>query len=285
VQEWKPELILVSCGFDAAIGDPLGGLEVSPLGYGYMAGVLASLDIPLVVMLEGGYFLESVAQGAAFVLRALIEKSPPFTPSEWPAPQPAFLHTLYSSMLHYSTPLDIHIYTAWLEVVNSLRHKNSLPLIKPPSPEDIQYIETRKETYPLKLVGVFPQQKPAAVMEFASQVSKVVDAWKKVERMQCPEKIVCKVVYIGEGRVVVETGEHSMEVTIGGEEVFGRFLQLLLIPLRCLSDNYAISVSSLSTSSLSTTVTIDSAYPVDAVVDVLEKLLMSVTKLRELILF
>lgn len=36
LKEFKPDFILVSCGFDAARGDPLGGFTITPNGYYYM---------------------------------------------------------------------------------------------------------------------------------------------------------------------------------------------------------------------------------------------------------
>ncbi len=41
--QFSPELVLVSCGFDAAEGDPLGGYSVTPAGYAYMTYLLQSL--------------------------------------------------------------------------------------------------------------------------------------------------------------------------------------------------------------------------------------------------
>lgn len=49
-------------------------MEVSPAGYGQMVGLLASYDIPVCLLLEGGYFLESIAQDAVHSLRALRER-------------------------------------------------------------------------------------------------------------------------------------------------------------------------------------------------------------------
>jgi histone deacetylase 6 len=34
--EFAPEIILISAGFDAATGDPLGGINVPPEGFAYM---------------------------------------------------------------------------------------------------------------------------------------------------------------------------------------------------------------------------------------------------------
>jgi histone deacetylase 6 len=36
VKEFKPDLIIVSCGFDSAIHDFLGWSKLSPIFYGYM---------------------------------------------------------------------------------------------------------------------------------------------------------------------------------------------------------------------------------------------------------
>ena len=41
--QFGPELVLVSCGFDAAEGDPLGGYSVTPAGYAHMTHLLMSL--------------------------------------------------------------------------------------------------------------------------------------------------------------------------------------------------------------------------------------------------
>ena len=36
IQEFAPEIILISAGFDSAEGDPLGGFKLTPAGYAYM---------------------------------------------------------------------------------------------------------------------------------------------------------------------------------------------------------------------------------------------------------
>lgn len=55
-------------------GDPQGCMTVSPAGFGYMTGRLAELGIPLCLLLEGGYFIESVAKGALFSMQALLNR-------------------------------------------------------------------------------------------------------------------------------------------------------------------------------------------------------------------
>ena len=64
--EWEPDLILVSAGFDAMAGDPLGGFTLEP---GHYADLTVRLRerlprTPLVGLLEGGYVPSRLAEGA-----------------------------------------------------------------------------------------------------------------------------------------------------------------------------------------------------------------------------
>jgi len=71
--EFQPQLILISAGFDAAEGDPLGGYKVTPAMYGYMTHQLSSLaEGRIVVALEGGYNLGSISDCATQCARALL---------------------------------------------------------------------------------------------------------------------------------------------------------------------------------------------------------------------
>ncbi|KAG8346740.1 Histone deacetylase domain [Trypanosoma vivax] len=75
VREFDPEVVFVSCGFDAAAGDLLGSMQVSISGYYLMVKTLAAVCPRLVVALEGGYNLSNVARGSEAVMRALLESS------------------------------------------------------------------------------------------------------------------------------------------------------------------------------------------------------------------
>ena len=71
--EFQPELVLVSAGFDAAAGDPLGGYRLSPAMYGHMtAGLAALASGRLVLALEGGYCLPAIAECSLQCARALL---------------------------------------------------------------------------------------------------------------------------------------------------------------------------------------------------------------------
>lgn len=71
--EFQPELIIISAGFDAALGCPEGEMEVTPAFYPHLINPLLKMAASRVaVVLEGGYCLDSLAEGAALTLRALL---------------------------------------------------------------------------------------------------------------------------------------------------------------------------------------------------------------------
>jgi hypothetical protein len=73
---FEPDIILVSCGFDAAKGDPLGRYELSPNGYAHMTrrlqAAVPSAKGRVVVCLEGGYNLDAISHSSAAIFRALL---------------------------------------------------------------------------------------------------------------------------------------------------------------------------------------------------------------------
>lgn len=71
--EYNPELVIISAGFDAAIGCPEGKMRVKPVTYHILCHSLMALaDGKVVALLEGGYNLLSLAESAAVTLRALL---------------------------------------------------------------------------------------------------------------------------------------------------------------------------------------------------------------------
>ena len=66
-QQYRPDLILVSAGFDPHRADPLGGMDVTERGFAAMCSATKSLAEEvcggkLVLLLEGGYDLDGLAQ-------------------------------------------------------------------------------------------------------------------------------------------------------------------------------------------------------------------------------
>ena len=72
----RPELVLVSAGFDASFRDPLAGLTVSGAGFHAAARALADIaarhaEGRIAFVLEGGYDLPALGEGVVNVVRAL----------------------------------------------------------------------------------------------------------------------------------------------------------------------------------------------------------------------
>lgn len=71
--EFNPELVLVSSGLDAAQGDPLGRYLITPAGYAHMTHLLRGLaGGKMVLALEGGYNLTSIANSTAACVEVLL---------------------------------------------------------------------------------------------------------------------------------------------------------------------------------------------------------------------
>ena len=70
---WRPELVLVSAGFDAMRGDPLGGFTLEPAHYADVTRRLREHlpDVPIVGLLEGGYVPSRLADGVLAHVLAL----------------------------------------------------------------------------------------------------------------------------------------------------------------------------------------------------------------------
>lgn len=84
-RQFEPEFILVSAGFDIGAGDPLGGMAVTPRGFGRLAGALLemadySAGGRLALALEGGYDLGTLRDGVREVLAVLAAPAPPALP-------------------------------------------------------------------------------------------------------------------------------------------------------------------------------------------------------------
>jgi len=70
-KRFQPELILISCGFDAAQGDPLGEYNVTINTYSYMTAQLLAIA-KTAVYYEGAYNLDNLCEGTHTVITTLL---------------------------------------------------------------------------------------------------------------------------------------------------------------------------------------------------------------------
>lgn len=79
--EYRPELVLISAGFDIHSDDPLGGMEVTERGFARMTQILMEVagttaQGRLVITLEGGYDVSAQGRSVKGVLKELAQVSP-----------------------------------------------------------------------------------------------------------------------------------------------------------------------------------------------------------------
>jgi acetoin utilization deacetylase AcuC-like enzyme len=77
---YKPQLIIVSAGYDIYEGDPLGTMDVTPSGFGAMTAMLKQLaeelcEGRLLLALEGGYHIAGIAQSIHHTINALLQNN------------------------------------------------------------------------------------------------------------------------------------------------------------------------------------------------------------------
>jgi acetoin utilization deacetylase AcuC-like enzyme len=73
VRDFAPDALVVSLGFDMAADDPLAAVQVRATGFAEMARRLAALDLPTVLVQEGGYLGPSLGDNAQAFLTTFRE--------------------------------------------------------------------------------------------------------------------------------------------------------------------------------------------------------------------
>jgi acetoin utilization deacetylase AcuC-like enzyme len=91
LMQYKPDLLLVSAGFDAHERDPLAGMRLTTGAFGAMTSELAKVaqdccEGRIVLMTEGGYDLTALAQSLESAIGALSSTAPQ---ASWPTDSPA----------------------------------------------------------------------------------------------------------------------------------------------------------------------------------------------------
>ena len=82
VGDWKPDLVMISAGFDAHARDPLGGMDVTEEGFAALCGAVrgvadACCDGRVALTLEGGYDLDGLARSVHACVEVLCGATPP----------------------------------------------------------------------------------------------------------------------------------------------------------------------------------------------------------------
>lgn len=70
VHDFTPAYLIVSLGFDTCRNDPICDFQLSPEFFGYMAERIAALDVPSLIIAEGGYNVERLGHLAVDFLQS-----------------------------------------------------------------------------------------------------------------------------------------------------------------------------------------------------------------------
>ena len=76
--EYNPDIIFISCGYDAGENDFSGCLKCSPFAYAFMTERLLSLNKNLIFALEGGYTLDTIKRMSETTIRTLLGEEIPW---------------------------------------------------------------------------------------------------------------------------------------------------------------------------------------------------------------
>lgn len=69
IRGFKPSFLVVSAGMDIYANDPLGTIKVSTQGIGEIGKRIASLDVPTVIVMEGGYANDALGRNMLALLK------------------------------------------------------------------------------------------------------------------------------------------------------------------------------------------------------------------------
>jgi acetoin utilization deacetylase AcuC-like enzyme len=70
IHRFSPAGLVISAGFDTALGDPIGGFNLTMDGLEKVGRHIANLGVPTVIVQEGGYLVERLGENATALLRA-----------------------------------------------------------------------------------------------------------------------------------------------------------------------------------------------------------------------
>ena len=96
IRAWRPDLVIVSAGFDAHAADPLAGMQLSAAGlrdlFGRLFTLLGEIGVPWAATLEGGYARSAVRDGVSAMLAPAVP-NPTLPPAAHPEAVAAIVAT------------------------------------------------------------------------------------------------------------------------------------------------------------------------------------------------
>lgn len=126
--EYEPELVIISAGFDACKGDPLGGYQVTPEAFGHFVQLIKPLAAgKVIIALEGGYNVNSVAHSFAMCAKALLNDPLPNLSVNFSNMRPTAIETLNKVIEVHSKKWTTLLKDVIYEELNNSNDRKSMP--------------------------------------------------------------------------------------------------------------------------------------------------------------
>ncbi|OXU23235.1 hypothetical protein TSAR_003178 [Trichomalopsis sarcophagae] len=152
--EFQPDLIIVSAGYDAALGCPEGLMNITPACYTHLLSSLLGLAAGKVaVVLEGGYCLKSLAESAALTLRTLLGDPCPMIQDLVPpckSIQETILNVIYAHRLHWKCYQHQDSYSVNSTSSSDKKQDQHLPIVLFKGPDELPTIFETRNCYPVQ---------------------------------------------------------------------------------------------------------------------------------------
>ncbi|CAI2330608.1 unnamed protein product [Caenorhabditis sp. 36 PRJEB53466] len=199
----RPDVIIVSSGFDASLGDPEGCMKVTPAGFATMVRKLQETGVPVAAILEGGYFLDALAADSEWVVRTLLGETIPRV--EVQKIDVSVVDTI--ARIHAKYEKTSSFYAKILE----LRRLLELPVFVE-SGEMSDYEGERLAKYPYDTRGIYVPFSAGIELAFKTELENILESYKNATTApQIPFEIVDDVAddFLGvrDGKLVIGGGK------------------------------------------------------------------------------
>ncbi|XP_076447342.1 protein deacetylase HDAC6-like [Babylonia areolata] len=169
--EFNPQVVLISCGLDSAIGDEKGEMMVSPAAYAHFIHMLSALcEGRLCTLLEGGYCLQSLSEGCALTLRSLLGDPCPQLP---PMSEPS--DSVISSIVNVIKVL--RPYWRCFDTFQTFDGGEQCMLqdinLTPPR-ETVEFVTADNRPPEYDVMGHFPRQSPDTIAKNRARIDRLI---------------------------------------------------------------------------------------------------------------
>ncbi|KAK7495506.1 hypothetical protein BaRGS_00013204 [Batillaria attramentaria] len=169
--EFRPQVILVSCGLDSAVGDEKGEMLVTPAAYAHFVHMLSSVcEGRVCTLLEGGYCLQSLAEGCAMTLRSLLGDPCPMLP---PLGEPS--DSMITTILNVVKVL--RPYWNCLQLFDYTERRETCPFEEVhsmPPRDNVEFSTPETQPEENDIMGNYPQQSEETIAKFAREISRLI---------------------------------------------------------------------------------------------------------------